>query len=382
MVSRSGLQLIKAGAACLIGVGSLLWLDAAHAQSREATTEAIGQSRETAITRAIEKASPAVGGINATQIREFSRSPLARDPLWSLFFASPIYRQRVQSLGSGFLIDSDGHFLTNSHVVEDAEEIVVTLSDGKEYSAEIVGIDKVSDVALLRLEGRNFPHLEIGNSDDVVIGEWVIALGNPFGLFDMSKKPTATVGVVSGVDLDFGQQANGRIYQDMIQTDASINAGNSGGPLINALGEVVGVNTFIFTGSRFSEGSIGISFAIPINRAKSVAEDLKKYGMVDRTFWTGLTVQNVNRLLARHLNLKMTRGVIVTGVERDSPAEKAGLQIGDIVVAVSGEQVLEDDDIFRIIEENFLGAGDSLEITVRRSERKKTLRLLLEKPAR
>ena len=365
---------------CAGAVSVLLLSGAAYAQSRDSVTEEITVSRETAITRAVEKASPAVGGINATLIQEYSRSPLARDPLWSMFFSSPIYRQRVQSLGSGFLVDSDGLFLTNSHVVEDADEIAVTLSDGNEYKAEIVGVDKMSDVALLRLEGEDFPFLRMSDSDDVVIGEWVIALGNPFGLFDIGKKPTATVGVVSGVDLDFGQQDNGRVYQDMIQTDASINSGNSGGPLINALGEVIGVNTFIFTGGRFSEGSIGIGFAIPIDRAKHVMEDLKKFGKVDRTFWTGLTVQNVNRLLARHLELSATQGVIVTGVQRNSPAEKAGLQVGDILITVHGEKVLEDDDIFRIIEENFLKAGDTLDFTVKRGERTKNLSLRLERP--
>jgi len=205
----------------------------------------------------------------------------------------------------------------------------------------------------------------------------VIALGNPFGLFDISKKPTATVGVISGVNLDFGQQESGRVYQDMIQTDASINSGNSGGPLLNALGEVIGVNTFIFTGGRFSEGSIGIGFAIPINRAKSVYEELKAYGKVDRSFWTGMTVQDLNRLLAKHLDLENEKGVIVTNVEKKSPASVSGIQVGDIILKVNGNEIIDDDDILKVIEENFLRAGDSLTLLIKRGNNEKTVHLRL-----
>jgi serine protease Do len=136
---------------------------------------------------------------------------------------------------------------------------------GKEYTATLVGADNVSDIALLKINGKSFPYAKMGSSADVMIGEWVIALGNPFGLFSINYKPTATIGIVSGTHLDFGRQQSGRIYQDMIQTDAAINTGNSGGPLVNALGEVIGINTFIFTGSQYSEGSIGIGFVIPVD---------------------------------------------------------------------------------------------------------------------
>ena len=258
----------------------------------------------------------------------------------------------------------------------------MTLSDGTDHKAEIVGVDRASDIALLKLKGKDFPFLEFGDSDDIIIAEWVIALGNPFGLFDISKKPTATVGVVSGLNLDFGQQESGRVYQDMIQTDASINSGNSGGPLLNAIGEVIGINTFIFTGSRFSEGSIGIGFAIPINRAISVYKELKKYGKVDRSFWTGMDVRDLNRLVAKHLDLETEKGVLITNVEKKSPADKAGLMVGDIIIEVNGDEVINDDDIFKIIEENFLRAGDTLIMLIRRGNSERTLRMILGKPNR
>ncbi|MCH7886989.1 MAG: trypsin-like peptidase domain-containing protein [Candidatus Marinimicrobia bacterium] len=352
------------------------------AQNKNEANAVISNGRQNIITQTVAKNSPAVVGINATQVREYSRTPFANDPIWSLLFPDRVFKHLVKSLGSGFIISSDGFVLTNSHVIEDAEEVVVTLSDGTDHKAEIVGVDRTSDIALLKLEGKGYPFLEFGDSDDIIIAEWVIALGNPFGLFDISKKPTATVGVVSGLNLDFGQQESGRVYQDMIQTDASINSGNSGGPLLNAVGEVIGINTFIFTGSRFSQGSIGIGFAIPINRAISVYKELKKYGKVDRSFWTGMDVRDLNRLVAKHLDLKTEKGVLITNVDKNSPADKAGLMIGDIILKVNGDEVINDDDIFKIIEENFLRAGDTLNMIIRRGNSERTIRMVLGKPNR
>ena len=359
-----------------------LWLSVSHvadlySQNKEKVNSFISSGRNNMITKTVAESSPAVAGINATQIREYSRTPFDKDAIWSLLFPDRVFRQRVKSLGSGFLISSDGFIMTNTHVIENAEEVIVTLSDGTDHKAEIVGIDEVSDIALLKIKGEDFPFLKMGDSEDIIIGEWVIALGNPFGLFDVSKKPTATVGVISGLDLDFGQQESGRVYQDMIQTDASINSGNSGGPLLNAIGEVIGVNTFIFTGSRFSEGSIGIGFAIPVNRAISVFKELKTKGKVDRSFWTGMAVRNLNRLLAKHLDLKTEKGVIVTNVEKKSPASKAGLLVGDIIIKVNNVEVIDDDDIFKIIEENFLRAGDILTLQIKRENSFRTVKMIL-----
>ncbi|MFQ5751242.1 MAG: S1C family serine protease [bacterium] len=262
-------------------------------QERYVVNDQISNSRRNAITQAVERVSGAVCGINVTQIREYFRSPIYDDPFFRLLFPERSFRQTVKSLGSGFLISPDGYILTNEHVVHNADEIVVVLSDGSTQNAKIVGTDYVTDIAVLKIKGENHPYINFGNSDDVIIGEWVIALGNPFGLFEINSKPTVTVGVVSAVDRDFGKQKNDRVYQDMIQTDAAINQGNSGGPLVNSLGEVIGLNTFIFTGSEYNSGSIGLGFAIPVNRIKRVLKELKKYGEVNRRFWSGLEVDDI-----------------------------------------------------------------------------------------
>lgn len=358
----------------------LFWTIApGQGKSKTELQREILKSRENAITRAIEKVSPTVAGISATVVREYVRTPFFRDPLWRMLFPEQIYRQKIKNLGSGFLISSDGYVLTNSHVIEEADEISVSLSDGNTYAAEVVGQDQVSDIALLKLDGKDFPYAVLGNSDKIIIGEWVVALGNPFGLFNMKNKPTPTIGIVSGVDLDFGVQEGGRVYQDMIQTDAAINTGNSGGPLVNILGEVIGINTFIFTSSQYSTGSIGIGFAIPINRAKNIVEELRKYGKIDRSFWTGLEVQNVNTLIAKYFNLKVTHGVIITDIDQDSPAQKAGLMIGDVIVEVNGRKVKSNNDIFRIIEEDFLKAGDMLTLKIVRGGETKMVSMRLGK---
>ena len=341
--------------------------------------EEISNSRENAITRAIDEVSPAVAGINVTAIQQYAASPFVNDPLWNMLFPEQIHRRRVKSLGSGVVISADGYVVTNSHVVENAEEIVVTLIGGQEHEAKIIGVDNVSDIALLKIKGRDFPCARFGDSDDVIIGEWVIALGNPFGLFSVNFKPTATVGIVSAKNLNFGKQQSGRIYQDMIQTDASINTGNSGGPLINALGEVIGINTFIFTGNPYSDGSVGVGFALPINRVKTIVEELKRYGKIDRTFRTGLSVQNIDRFLARYLNLSSTSGVIVTEVEAGSSADNAGIKVGDVITEVNGKKIKTDTEIIREIQENFLKAGDIIDLNIIRGSNNITIRMELGK---
>lgn len=359
-------------------VGSLL-LAIGLAARPEAPQAELTVSRENAITRAVEQVSPAVVGIKVTAIQEYVASPFFNDPLWSMLFPEQIHRRRVKSLGSGVIISADGYIVTNSHVVEGAEKTEITLSGGQKYDAWLIGVDDVSDVALLKIEGSDLPSARLGDSDEVIIGEWVVALGNPFGLFDVNNKPTATVGIVSGRDLNFGRQRSGRVYQDMIQTDASINTGNSGGPLVNAAGEVIGINTFIYTGSAYSEGSIGVGFAIPINRVKMVVTELQRHGKVDRTFRTGLAVQNIDPFLARYLNLSSTDGVIVTEVERGSSAEKAGIRVGDVITGVNGQPIRTDRDIIRAIQEKFLKAGDVIELQVRRGKQLLNIQLTLEK---
>ncbi len=338
----------------------------------------ITESRDNAITRAVQQVSPAVAGINVTSVREYVSRPMFNDPLWSMLFPDQITKRRVKSLGSGVVISSDGYVVTNSHVVEAAEEIIVTLIGGKEHKADLIGLDRASDIALLKLKGKNFSYAEMGDSDDIIIGEWAIALGNPFGLFNINFKPTATIGIVSGVDLDFGKQESGRVYQDMIQTDASINSGNSGGPLVDAEGKVIGINTFIFTGNSYSEGSIGIGFAIPINRVKSIIKEIKKYGQVDRSFKTGLVVQNIDSFLARYLRLPSDRGVIVTDIVRGSSARRAGIKVGDVIIKVNDRDVITDDDIMAVIQENFLKSGDKIRILALRGGKELEFELELE----
>ena len=322
----------------------------------------IYDSRKTAITNAIEMVGPAVASINVEQAVSAYNSP---DPFFRYFFPPEIYP--LKSSGSGVVISPDGYVLTNTHVVEKASKITVTLSGGDTYDAEVVGIDKTSDLALLHLEGKNFPYALLGNSDDLIIGEWVIALGNPFELFSISNQPTASVGIISANHMDFGmQKESGRVLQNMIQTDAAINPGNSGGPLVNSNGEVIGINTFIFTGSNYNRGSIGIGFAIPINTAKKIAKELKTSGSIDRSFTTGLVVQPLTRGLIRHLNVPFRNGVIVVHVDKNSAAQKAGISIGDIIVTAANKKVNSPSDIRDIITEKDLRSGDKLKFKIYR----------------
>jgi len=339
----------------------------------------LSRSRETAITRAIEKVSPAVASINVIQLKEYAtRSPF-NDPFFQYFFPYQLHRERVKSSGTGVVISPDGYVLTNHHVVEDALKILVTLPGGEQHEASVVGADRVTDVALLKLDGSDYPYAELGNSDDLMIGEWVVALGNPYGLFDVNKQPTATAGIISAVNLDFGRQESGQVYQDMIQTDASINPGNSGGPLVISLGQVIGINTFIFTGSSMERGSVGIGFAIPINRAREIAEELKNSGRIDRSFSTGLQVQPLNRRISNYLNIPFSVGVIIVDIATHSPAERAGLEPADVITEVNGKKVATAQDIFDVIEEEDLRPGDRVQLRIYRDGRYKKINMILGK---
>tara|TARA_B100000745_G_scaffold220597_1_gene147027 strand:+ start:668 stop:1753 length:1086 start_codon:yes stop_codon:yes gene_type:complete len=333
----------------------------------------VNSSRKTAITRAIEKVGPAVACINVQQnVSAYTTS----DPFFRYFFPPEIYP--MKSSGSGVVISPDGYVLTNTHVVENASKISVTLSGGDEYDAEVIGVDKTSDLALLLLNGNNFPFAEMGDSDDLIIGEWVIALGNPFELFSVSNQPTASVGIISANHMDFGmQKESGRVLQNMMQTDAAINPGNSGGPLVNTEGKVIGINTFIFTGSNYNRGSIGIGFAIPINTAKRIAKELKTSGSIDRSFTTGLVVQPLTRSMIRHLNIPFRDGVIVVHVDKNSSAQKAGIAIGDIIITAAGNKVNSPSDIRDIIAEKDLRSGDIIKFKIFRENAYLNIRLKL-----
>ncbi len=237
--------------------------------------------------------------------------------------------------GSGFIISKDGYILTNNHVVGDVDKITVELQDGRKFeNARLIGTDPDSEVALIKIEGNNFPVLPMGNSDKIEIGDWVIAIGNPFGLSE-----TVTVGVISAVG-----RSNVHIaaYEDFIQTDAAINPGNSGGPLIDLDGKVIGINTAIFSQSG---GYMGIGFAIPINMARNIEQQLKSHGKVSRGY-LGIYGQDITPEMAKLLQLKSSQGVIVASIEKDSPAEKAGLKSHDVLLEMSGKKI-ESYDSFR-----------------------------------
>ena len=255
------------------------------------------------------------------------------------FYGIPQRSMPKQSLGTGFIIDSKGYIITNNHVVENADEISVSLSDEREYKAKLVGTDPKTDIALIRIITKDkLPFVKLGDSEKLKVGEWVMAIGNPFGLNN-----TVTVGVVS---------AKGRVigsgpYDNYIQTDASINPGNSGGPLFNTQGEVIGINSAIFTGGA-GAGNIGIGFAIPINMAKQIVNDLKENGRVTRGY-LGVMIQKVTKEIAEPLGMLSPKGALVAEVVKNSPAEKAGIKRGDIIVAINGKTVKSVDELPRLV---------------------------------
>ena len=333
----------------------------------------ISNSRHTAITRAIEKVGPAVASINVEQ----NLSSVSFDPFFGIMFPREVYPMKTS--GSGVIISPDGFLMTNHHVIENADKVTVTLSGGEEYQADIIGSDETSDLALLKLNGSGFPYAELDDSDDLIIGEWVIALGNPFELFSVSNKPSASIGIISATDMDFGMQQSGKVFQDMIQTDAAINPGNSGGPLVNSLGKVIGVNTFIYRESEINRGSVGIGFAIPINNAKRIAKELKMTGEVDRRVYTGLHVQPLNKKVAKYLNAPFLKGVVILDISKSSPADRSGLERGDIILTFNGIDVNEPRDIRRLIYENDIRAGDVVKLKIFRNGKYKKIKMKLAK---
>ncbi|GAA6144145.1 DegQ family serine endoprotease [Thalassolituus maritimus] len=262
------------------------------------------------------------------------------------------------SLGSGFIVSEDGYILTNNHVVADADEIIVRLNDRRELEAVLVGADPSSDLAVLKVDADDLPTVELGNSDKLDVGEWVVAIGSPFG-FDYS----VTAGIVSAK----GRSLPSENYVPFIQTDVAINPGNSGGPLFNLKGEVVGINSQIYTRSG---GFMGVSFAIPINVAMDVAEQLKSKGKVSRG-WLGVVIQEVSKDLAESFGLDRAAGALVVQVVKGSPAEAAGLVSGDIIVKVNGKDVYLSSDLPHQI--GRLRAGDEAELSVVRAGKKKTI---------
>lgn len=302
-------------------------------------------------------------GMNIPQIPE--DSPFY-DFFRKFFEERPQGRQPYEdtsSLGSGFIISDDGYVITNHHVVKDAKEIVVRLVDRREFVAEVVGTDPRSDLAVLKIDGKNLPTVKLGDSSELEVGEWVLAIGSPFG-FDHS----VTAGIVSAK----GRSLPNENYIPFIQTDVAINPGNSGGPLFNLDGEVVGVNSQIYSRTG---GFMGLSFAVPINVVQSVYKQLRETGRVSRG-WLGVLIQDVTRELAESFDMKKPHGALVARVLPDSPAEEAGLQVGDIVVRFNGEEISTSSDLPPLVGSTTVGS--TVPVDIIREGKRKTLRVEIE----
>ena len=336
------------------------------------------ESRRTAIVEAAERVGPSVVTLSVVQTRVVQTSPVPfGSDFFEPFFRDMIpqyrYREQIPSMGSGFIISKDGYVLTNEHVVQGATKITVVLADGRSFAGKLVGAHREYDLAIVKIEGKNLPAAPLGSSTDLLVGEWAIAIGNPFGFLLNDTQPTVTAGVVSATRRDIKATAQSAgIYKNMIQTDAAINPGNSGGPLVNARGEVIGVNTFIFTKSG---GSEGIGFAIPIDATRRVVDEIIKYGKV-RNVWIGVSTWELTPYIAERLQTADRNGLYVAAVERRSPADKAGVKVGDIIRKVNGTPVRDGNEAYRVI----FGAsvGDTIALTMERDGKMQTVRLLLE----
>ena len=314
-----------------------------------------------------EKLGPVVVNVSSTQIIRETPNPFEReDPLaefWKRFFGEnypPDFRQ--QALGSGVIIERNGTILTNNHVIESAQKIVVRLSnDDRQFMAKVIGRDEKTDLAVIKIDvGHDLPVAPLGDSDRLKVGEWIAAMGSPFGL-----QNTITAGIVSAKSRQIGAGP----YDDFIQTDASINPGNSGGPLINMQGEVVGINTAIFSRAG---GNIGIGFAIPINLAKELLPELKTKGRVTRG-WLGVSIQRVTPEIAESLGMESATGALVASVAPGSPAERAGIKVRDVIVEYGGKPIKESSELPLMVARTHVGAN--VNITVLRDKRNVPLKV-------
>ena len=335
-----------------------------------ATGGTIGGDERNFIATAVEKVGPAVVRINATR-RVANQIPEAfNNPLFRRFFGSeqPIPEERVErGTGSGFILSQDGHLLTNAHVVAEANTVQVTLKDGRSFEGKVVGTDQVTDVAVIKIKATNLPTVKLGNSTNLVPGQWAIAIGNPLGLDN-----TVTVGIISAMDRSSAQVGVPDKRVNFIQTDAAINPGNSGGPLLNAQGEVIGVNTAIRADAQ------GLGFAIPIETAARVANQLFSKGRVEHPFLgiqmvdlTSTIKEEVNQ--ETNLNIKRDTGVLIVRVIEKSPSDRAGLRVGDIIQKIDGRTVKKASDVQERVE--FSAVGAVLQMEVNRKGQIQTLQV-------
>ena len=330
--------------------------------SRGNEQDEVQNSRVNAITNAVESASPSVVSIMSTQPVKRFQSP--RDEFFRYFFGDENPRENT-SMGSGFIISEDGLIVTNQHVVgTDPSEIMISTIYGHTYEAKLIGSDELTDLALLKVNSdKVFPFVELSDSDEVIVGEWAIALGNPFGLFE-DGKPTVTVGVISAKNRDFRPDPNNpRVYIDMLQTDAAINRGNSGGPLLNSRGEVIGINTFIYTGGT-SEGFVGLSFAIPSNRIDRIISQLLTTGSVVLDYDPGMEFTSMTEQLVYRHRLPYVQGLLVTSVNKDGPAFESGIMPGDVIVRIGDERVVSEMHAWALLRD--YDKGDSMQVELLR----------------
>lgn len=317
----------------------------------------------------LEHSMPAIVNISTSTNIQIQENPLMQDPFFRQFFQIPNMprQQQRNSLGSGVIIDSQqGLVLTNNHVIAKADKIKVTLQDGRQLAAQLVGADKEADVAVIKIPAEHLTQIPVGDSSRLRVGDFVVAIGNPFGLGQ-----TVTSGIVSALGRS-GLGIEG--YEDFIQTDASINPGNSGGALVNLRGELVGMNTAILAPSG---GNVGIGFAIPTNMAMTIKDSLVKHGEVRRGL-LGVTTQDLTPELMTAFNLTNKQGAAISRIENNSPAEKAGLQIGDIIIAANGQAIKDSHDIRNLV--GLLQVGDNVAIDYFRGNEKKTVTATISKP--
>ena len=343
---RSGLVRALAALFAIACQGASSSQSAAQSSLPSTGVNQINSSRRTAITDAVARVAPAVVTVQ-TEVME--RVPA---DAFEQFFGGRSGQRATAGLGSGFIIRADGAIVTNAHVVAGASRIQVALRDGTTYPARLIGIDETNDLAVIKIDAKNLPVAPLGSSTDLLIGEWAIAIGNPYGFILANSEPSVTAGVVSGTGRNLATPSEGAgVYVDMIQTDASINPGNSGGPLVDAAGEVIGVNSSIFSPSG---GSVGIGFAIPINRARRVAEDLLAHGVVRRP-WIGIQPQ-----LSRAVGPTGNSGVVVASVVPGSPAARSGIQAGDVITRSRNRVLHNPYDWYAELLELRVGENDSL----------------------
>ncbi len=338
--------------------------DNKETEKREERNQDLRVSRQNAITKAVELIEPAVVSVNVIKTKIMRR----RMGFFFGYYDEVPYN--IKSMGSGVLFTEDGYILTNAHVVEGATEIKIILSDDRQFDAELIGVDSVHDVAVIKIEGENLLHARLGTSSDLIIGEWAIAVGNPYGFVIKDSKPSVSVGVISAVNRDFAENREGKVYRRMIQTDTAINQGNSGGPLVNIYGEVIGLNTFILSESG---GNIGIGFSIPIDRVKKISRELIKYGKI-RAIWFGFKVQDINPMLAQHFKLETMDGVLVNFVEEGAPSYQAGLRKGDIIIEINGQKITNTEEAELSVTD--ISVGDKIKIIVIRDG--KTIELQID----